>query len=318
MKIVVIDGATLNPGDLSWDALKEFGELKIYPVSAPAETLVRCRYAEAVITNKVVFNKETVSALPALKYIGVTATGYNIIDVKAAAEKNIVVTNVPTYGTASVSQMAFALLLELCHHAGDHSRTVYEGKWAKCSNFCYWDYPLVELEGLTMGIVGCGRIGQATAKLAAAFGMKVIGFDVYPAQISEVKISMMDSLDALFAASDVVSLHCPLTPENKAFVNKTLLAKMKPSAFLLNTSRGPLIDEAALAEALNNGQIAGAGVDVLNMEPPKPDNPLLAAKNCIITPHIAWATCSARKRLLDISIDNLRAFVNGRPQNIVH
>lgn len=314
MNIIVVDGATLNPGDLTWEGLGAYGSYEVHPRGTPAETLARCRDAEAVITNKVVFDRAVIAALPKLKYIGVTATGYNIVDVAAATERGIVVTNVPTYGTASVAQMVFALLLELTQHVGHHAATVREGRWAKCDNFCYWDYPLVELAGLTMGIVGCGRIGQATARLADAFGMKVIGYDAFPfpgGLIAPV------TLDELLARSDVVSLHCPLTTETQGLINTARLSLMKPSAFLINTSRGPLVNERDLADALNAGRIAGAGLDVLSAEPPKPDNPLLTAKNCIITPHIAWATRSARRRLMQTSIDNLGAFLAGNPRNVV-
>lgn len=314
MNIIVVDGATLNPGDLSWEALGAFGSYKVYPRGTPAETLDRCRNAEAVITNKIVFDRTTIAALPNLAYIGVTATGYNIVDVAAAAERGIVVTNVPTYGTASVAQMVFALLLELTQHVGHHAATVREGRWSKCDNFCYWDFPLVELAEMTMGIVGCGRIGQATARRADAFGMKVISYDAV--QFPSGQIAFV-TLEELLVRSDVVSLHCPLTPETQGLVNAARLSLMKKSAFLINTSRGPLVNERDLADALNAGRIAGAGLDVLSKEPPKPDNPLLTAKNCVITPHIAWATRSARQRLMQTSIDNLGAFIAGKPQNTV-
>jgi len=316
VNIVVVDGATLNPGDLSWEALGALGVYCVYPHSTKAETLARCRDAEAVLTNKAELGRATIAALPKLKYIGVTATGCNIVEVAAAVERGIVVTNVPTYGTASVAQMAFALLLELTQHVGHHAATVREGRWAKCGSFCYWDYPLVELAGLTMGIVGCGRIGQATARLAHAFGMRVIGHDAVPFADARVPIEPVD-LDELFSRSDVISLHCPLTPATEGLVNAASLARMKKTALLINTSRGPLINEADLAEALNSGCIAGAGVDVLSTEPPQPDNPLVTAKNCVITPHIAWATRSARQRLLQTSIDNLAAYAAGTPQNVV-
>jgi len=314
MHIIVTDGATLNPGDLTWEGLGAFGSYEVYPRSTPAETLERCRDAEAVITNKVVFDRAVIAALPKLKYIGVTATGYNIIDVAAAAERGIVVTNVPTYGTASVAQMVFALLLELTQHVGHHAATVREGRWSRCDNFCYWDFLLIELADLTLRIVGCGRIGQATARLADAFGMKVIGYDAFP--FTSGLIAPV-SLDELLARSDVVSLHCPLTPDTQGLINAARLARMKPSAFLINTSRGPLVNERDLADALNAGRLAGAAVDVLSTEPPKPDNPLLTAKNCVVTPHIAWATRSARQRLLQTSLDNLGAFIAGQPQNVV-
>ena len=316
MKIVVIDGYSLNPGDLSWDDLRLLGDYHVYERSTPEETLIRCREADVVLTNKVVFDKNTIRALPNLKMISVTATGYNITDMEEARARNIVVTNVPTYGTQSVSQMVFALLLELTQHVGHHSKTVYEGRWVSCTNFCYWDYPLIELADLTMGLVGFGRIGAATAKIAKAFGMKVLIYDVFKPKNLDSDITFTD-INTLFRDSNVVSLHCPLTAQNKAMVNAVLLNKMKSSAFLINTSRGQLINEKDLAAALNTGRIAGAGLDVLSTEPPSADNPLLAARNCYITPHIAWATRSARKRLIDIAIDNVRAFSQGRPQNVV-
>ena len=315
MKIVVTDGATLNPGDLSWEELEKLGSCKVYPRSTPEENIERCKDGDVAVTNKVVFDKDTIEVLPKLKMISVTATGYNIVDLEAAKERNITVSNVPVYGTRSVSQMVFALLLELTQHVGYHGRTVREGKWVNCDNFCYWDFPLIELADLTMGIAGFGRIGRQTAKLAQAFGMNVIAYDVI-AGPSDLDVRMVD-LDILFSESDVVSLHCPLTVDNNAFVNKSLLSKMKKTAFLINTSRGPLINEPDLADALNNEQIAGAGLDVLSTEPPSVDNPLLTAKNCYITPHIAWATKSARYRLMLTAIENIRAFIEGKSQNVV-
>lgn len=316
MKIIVTDGTTLNPGDLSWDALKELGQCEIYERSTPSENIERCRDANIAVTNKVVFDRRTIESLPNLKCISVTATGYNVIDLEAAHEKQITVTNVPTYGTQSVGQMVFALLLELTQHVGHHSKTVHEGRWAKCDNFCYWDFPLIELADMSLGIIGFGRIGQATAKLAKAFGMKVLVYDAMrPAEL-EPGIEFVE-LDSIFSDSDAISLHCPLLPETKGIINKNNLAKMKKGAFLINTSRGPLVNEQDLADALNSGKIAGAGLDVLSIEPPEPDNPLLTAGNCYITPHIAWATRSARARLMDVAIENVKAFINGRPQNVV-
>jgi glycerate dehydrogenase len=247
-------------------------------------------------------------SVPQLKYIGVTATGYNIVDVAAARERNLIVTNVPTYGTRSVAQMTFALLLELTQHAGHHAQTVRDGRWTRSPDFCYWDYPLIELDGLTMGIIGYGRIGQAVGGLAAAFGMKVI---------THSRKNSSQDLERLFRECDVVSLHCPLTPDTKHLVNAERLGWMKPTTFLLNTSRGPLIDEPALANALNQGHIAGAGLDVLAVEPPVADNPLFKARNCFITPHIAWATRSARARLMNAAVENVRAFLTGQPKNVV-
>ena len=314
MKIVVTDGATLNPGDLSWDALEEFGRLNVYERTSAEEILERCKDAEIVVVNKVEFNRETIESLPKLRLISVSATGYNNIDVEAAAERNIAVTNVPVYGTQSVSQMVFALLLELTQHVGHHSRTVHQGRWSECENFSYWDFPLIELFGLTIGIIGFGRIGQATAKLAKAFGMKVLAYDVVkPAKIDS-DIKFVD-LDKIFTDSDIITLHCPLTPETDGLVNEERLSKMKKTAFLINASRGQVVNEQDLANALNNGRIAGAGLDVLSTEPPDAENPLLSAENCYITPHIAWATRSARSRLLNGAIDNIKAFIEGKVQS---
>lgn len=317
MKIVVLDGFTLNPGDLSWDELKALGTCEIIDRTPANEVVGRSADAEILLTNKTVLTRNQIEALPKLKYIGVLATGYNIVDVKAAREQNIAVTNVPTYGTRSVAQMTFALLLELTQHAGHHGQTVKDGRWTKSLDFCYWDFPLVELDGLTMGIVGFGRIGQAVSELAAAFGMRVIAHTPRTPTESADGVEFV-GLDPLFETSDVVSLHCPLTEATKGLVNARRLSGMKRSAFLLNTSRGPLIDEAALANALNQGQIAGAALDVLGVEPPLADNPLLRAKNCLITPHIAWATSAARSRLMQTAISNVRAFLRGEPENVVN
>jgi len=316
MKIVVTDGAAMNPGDLSWDELEKLGDCDIYERTSPEETIDRCKDADIVVTNKVVFDKDVIEALPKLKCIAVTATGYNVIDIEAANKKNIVVTNVPSYATNSVVQMVFALLLELCLHTAEHSRTVHGGKWTNCDNFCYWDYPLTELAGLTIGVVGFGRIGKAVANLAKAFGMKVIAYHITKPQKSDTDIEFVD-LQNIFERSDVVSLHCRLTDKTNQFVNKELLSKMKKTAFLINTSRGPVINEQDLADALNSGQIAGAGLDVLSTEPPKQDNPLLTADNCLITPHIAWATKSARQRLMDTTIENIKAFIQSKALNVV-
>ncbi|HVY70329.1 MAG TPA: D-2-hydroxyacid dehydrogenase [Verrucomicrobiae bacterium] len=317
MKIVVLDGYTLNPGDLSWSALQALGPCEIHDRS-PADTVVgRAAAAEIILTNKVPLTRELIAALPKLRYIGVTATGYNIVDTVAARERNVVVTNIPAYGTRSVAQMTFALLLELCHHAGHHSQTVHNGGWSRSIDWCYWDHRLVELDGLTLGIVGFGRIGRAVAELALAFGMKVVATSQRPPVNVPAGVTMT-GLDTLFATSDVVSLHCPLTPDTKQLVNATRLDRMKPTAFLINTSRGPLIDEAALSDALNAGRIAGAAVDVLSTEPPAGSNPLLSARNCIITPHIAWATQAARSRLMDMAVANVKAFLDGQPRNVVN
>jgi glycerate dehydrogenase len=316
MRIVVVDGYTLNPGDLAWDDLRALGECEIYERSSDGELLSRSATAEIVLTNKMEIRKRHIEQLAKLRYIGVTATGYNIVDVAAARERGVVVTNVPAYGTASVAQMTFALLLELCHRVGHHAQTVRDGRWAKSPDFCYWDFPLVELDGLTMGIIGLGRIGRAVAQLAQAFGMKVIATGrSKPAELPR-EIEWTD-LETLLRASDVVSFHCPLTPETKHMINAGRLKLMKPTAFLLNTSRGPLIDEAALAMALHAGQIAGAGLDVLSIEPPPANHPLYTAPNCFITPHISWATRAARSRLMRVAVDNVRAFITGKAQNVV-
>lgn len=317
MNIVVLDGHTLNPGDLNWAGLQALGDCRIYDRTSAAELPARAADADALITNKTPLNRETIEQLPKLKYIGVTATGFNVVEVAAAKARGIPVTNVPAYGTRSVAQTVFALLLELTQRAGHHSRTVHDGRWVVSPDWCYWDFPLVELDGLTLGIVGYGRIGQAVGRLAEAFGMKVLVTTRTGAVPPGANVGVVD-LPTLLRTADVVSLHCPLTPETKGLINAERLALMKPSAFLLNTSRGPLIDDAALARALNSGQIAGAALDVLSVEPPLVDNPLLAAKNCVITPHIAWATKAARARLLDMTVANLRAFIAGAPQNVVN
>jgi glycerate dehydrogenase len=314
MKSVVIDGYALNPGDLSWRDLEEFGECAVYDRTAPEQVLERAADAEAILTNKVVLSRELIAGLPWLKYIGVTATGYNIIDVEAARERGIRVTNVPGYSTKSVAQMVFALLLEMTQQVGHHARLVAEGRWSSSPDFCFWERPLVELDGLTMGVVGFGQIGQAVAKLARAFGMRVLVNTEHPERYREAAAGMdvrFADLETLFDHSDVISLHCPLTPATAGLVGAERLALMKPSAFLINTSRGPLIDETALAAALSEGRLAGAG------EPPPADGPLQGAPNCFITPHIAWATRSARERLLATVVANIRAFVAGKPKNVV-
>ena len=317
MKTVVLDGHTLNPGDLSWDGLRVYGECDIYDRSAPQDVAARAEGAEILLTNKVVLSRETIGQLPSLEYIGVLATGYNIVDVAAARERGIPVANVPTYGTQSVAQMVFAHLLNLAQHVAYHAQTVLDGRWSESPDFCYWDYPLMELADRTMGIVGFGRIGRATANLAVAFGMNVLAYDVFEPPEVPSGVEMAD-LDRLFSQSDVVSLHVPLTPETDGMVNTERLAMMKPTSFLINTSRGPLVDEQALADALNAGRLAGAGLDVLAVEPADPNNPLMGAMNCYITPHISWATRSARSRLLNTAIENVGAFLAGNPQNVVN
>ena len=314
-KIVILDGHTLNPGDLSWDALGELGDLTVHARTPPAEIINRAAAAEIVFTNKTPITAETLAALPALRYIGVLATGYNVVDTAAARTREIPVTNTPNYGTAAVAQMTLALLLELASQPALHSASVAEGDWTACPDFCYWKKPLVELNGLTMGLVGFGAIAQAVAKRAQAFGMKVMTHTRTPREADGIEF--VDRA-TLFREADVVSLHCPLTNENEGFVNAELLATMKPTAFFINTARGPLVNETALAAALNNEQIAGAATDVLSAEPPRTDNPLFGAKNLIITPHIGWATRAARERLMKTATGNLNAFLNGTPVNVVN
>jgi glycerate dehydrogenase len=316
MNIVVLDGFTLNPGDLSWNELKALGPCEIFDRTAPDQTVARAVRAAIVLTNKTLLSRDCLARLPALKYIGVLATGTNIVDLAAARERGVPVTNIPTYGTRSVAQAAFALLLELTNHVGHHAQTVRAGRWTNCADWCYWDFPLRELDGLTMGLVGFGRIGGAVADLAHAFGMKVIAHD--PLLKNPPPFVRSVELEEIFRASDVVSLHCPLTPQTNQIVNADRLRLMKPTALLLNTSRGPLVDEVALAEALDNGTIAGAGLDVLLIEPPPAANPLLQAKNCVITPHNAWGTQAARARLLHVAVANVRAFLAGQPVNVVN
>jgi glycerate dehydrogenase len=384
MRIVVLDGFTLNPGDLSWKGIEELGECVVYDRTAAEDTVQRADGAEIVLTNKTVLSADIIERLAKLQYIGVLATGYNIVDAEAARKRGIPVTNVPTYGTDSVAQMVFAHLLNLTQNVASHARTVSNGRWCSSPDFCYWDTPLVELWGLTMGIIGFGRIGQATARLASAFGMKVIAYDItlpprvettdgrrmtddglssivprLSSLVSAARLRQrlrrrqearaeagqagppstnckfgtenhnrtvctisagceMVGLEDVFRLADVISLHCPLTPQTENLVNEQRLALMKKTAFLINTSRGPLINERDLANALNNGRIAGAGLDVLAIEPPDEQNPLLKAKNCYITPHIAWATRAARERLLRVAVDNVAAFLAGRAKNVVN
>ena len=317
MKIVVLDGHTLNPGDLTWKDLEALGECTIYDRTAAEVTASRAAGAEVILTNKTVLSAETIGSLTELKHITVLATGYNIVDVEAAREQGIPVSNVPTYGTESVAQMVFAHLLNLTQNVAHHAQTVKDGQWSSCPDFCYWDTPLIELQGLTIGIVGFGRIGQATARLAQAFGMKVIAYDITSPSGKHEGCEMV-KLEDIFRNADVISLHCPLTPDTANLINKQRLALMKPTAFLINTSRGPLVDEQALADALNGEKLAGAGLDVLSIEPATKHNPLLAAKNIYITPHIAWATQAARKRLLQVAVDNIASFLAGKPQNVVN
>lgn len=317
MKIVVLDGYTLNPGDLNWEQFQALGEFETHDRTPPAQTVERARDAEIVLTNKTLLDRAVLAALPRLRYIGVLATGYNVVDIAAARERGIPVTNVPEYGTPNVAQAAFALLLELTNRTDHHARTVREGRWTAATDFCYWDFPLVELSGLTLGIVGYGRIGRTVGSVGRAFGMKVLAADATTTSAPGDDARMVD-LNTLFRESDVVTLHCPLTPETKELINATRLAQMKSTAFLINTARGGLVNEADLADALNGGRLAGAGLDVLSAEPPPATNPLLQARNCIVTPHIAWATRDARARLMRTAADNLRAWLRGQPQNVVN
>ncbi|MDR2741674.1 MAG: D-2-hydroxyacid dehydrogenase [Treponema sp.] len=320
MKIVILDGYTENPGDLSWESLERLGELKVYDrtsLTDPGESISRIGNAEAVITNKTPIPAEVINACPSIKYIGVLATGYNIVDVAAAKERGIPVCNIPAYGTDAVGQFAIALLLEICHHTGHHDKSVKEGRWEKNADWCFWDYPLIELAGKTLGIIGFGRIGQTTGRIAKALNMKVVAYDAYPNEAGKTVADYV-SLDELFAQSDVIALHCPLFPETQGILNKTNIAKMKDGVIILNNSRGPLVVEQDLADALNSGKVYAAGLDVVSSEPIKGDNPLLKAKNCIITPHISWAPKESRKRLMDIAVENLAAFIKGRPVNVVN
>ena len=320
MKIVVLDGYTENPGDLSWDKLREFGDLTVYdrtPVDDEEEIIRRIGDAEVVFTNKTPVSRKVIDACPNMRMISMLATGYNVVDYTYAKEKGIPVTNVPTYGTASVGQFAIALLLEICHHVGHHDRTVHEGKWESCEDWCYWDYPLIELDGKTMGVIGFGRIGQTTGRLAKALGMRVLAYDSYPNEAGKQIAEYVD-LDTLLAQSDVIALHCPLFPDTEGIINKESIAKMKDGVILINNSRGPLVVEQDLADALNTGKVAAAGLDVVSTEPIKGDNPLLKAKNCIITPHISWAPKESRQRIMDCAYDNLKAYAEGKPVNVVN
>lgn len=321
MKIVVLDGYTLNPGDLTWSALEALGECVIYdrtPLDDEDEIIKRIGAAEIILTNKTPITRRVLDACVNLKYIGVLATGYNVVDVDCAAAKKIPVTNIPTYGTASVGQFAIALLLEICHHIGHHNKAVHDGRWTANIDWCFWDYPLIELDGKTMGIIGYGRIGQATGRIAHALGMNVIAFDAMREVGTELNGTKFVALDDLFAASDVIALHCPLFPSTQGIINRTNIAKMKDGVIIINNSRGPLIVEEDLREALDSGKVAAAGLDVVSTEPIRADNPLLGAKNCIITPHISWAPKESRARLMDIAIDNVKAFLEGKCVNVVN
>jgi len=318
MNIVVLDGYALNPGDLSWNEMKRLGNLAVYDRTPVEQIYERVKEATIVLTNKTPISAQVIDQTPSLKYIGVLATGYNVVDVEAARQKGILVTNVPGYGTKSVVQLTFALLLELCHHVQQHSDAVMEGKWASAADWCFWDYPLIELADKTVGIIGFGAIGQQVADVATAFDMKVIAYSRTKTDQSHRRNFKWCSLEELLRSSDVISIHAPLTPDTKGLINTESLSKMKSSAFLLNTSRGPIIVDQDLADALNQNVIAGAGIDVLSVEPPPEGNPLFKAKNCLITPHIAWATKEARTRLMNSVVNNVSAFISGKPINVVN
>jgi glycerate dehydrogenase len=316
MKIVILDGYAANPGDLDWAPFADLGEVTVHERTPAALTVARGAGAQVLLTNKVLLGAAEMAALPELRYIGVLATGFNVVDVAAARERGVVVTNVPAYSTPSVAQQVFALLLELTRGTGRHAALVRDGRWSSAPDFTFWEGPQVELAGLTFGIVGFGAIGQAVARIALAFGMRVLVQTRHPDPAAWPEVAFV-TRNALIAEADVLSLHCPLTEETRGMINTATLAAMKSGAYLINTGRGPLVDEAALAAALQAGQIAGAGLDVLAQEPPAADNPLLTAPNCVITPHLAWATRAARQRLLDIAVDNVRAFMEGKPKNRV-
>lgn len=317
MKIVILDGYTENPGDLSWEGFEALGDVVVYD-RTPVELIQeRIGDADAVIVNKVPITEETLDKCTGIKYIGVLATGYNVVNVEAAKKRGIPVCNIPTYGTDAVGQFAIAMLLEICHHVGHHSNAVHEGRWENCEDWCFWDYPLIELAGKTMGVIGFGRIGQATGRIAKALGMKVMAYDEYPNDFGK-EIATYVSLDELLANADVISLHCPLFPSTEGMINKNSIAKMKDGVILLNNSRGPLIVEEDLADALNSGKVYAAGLDVVSTEPIKGNNPLLKAKNCIITPHISWAPKESRQRLMNIAVDNFKAYMAGEPTNVVN
>ena len=311
MKIVILDGHGLNPGDLTWDCIEAIGETTIYDYTAPADTVKHIDGASIIFTNKTAITKEVLDAAPQLRYVGVLATGYNVVDVAECVRRGVVVTNVPVYGTDAVAQFTFAQILELAHRIGHHNQAVQEGRWITSRDFCFWDGQAMELSGKTLGIIGYGRIGHATARLARAFGMKVIACSPHGDGPEMV------DMDTLLRESDVISLHCRLTPDNTGLINRDTIAKMKPGVLLINNARGPLINEQDLREALLDGRVAAAAVDVLSAEPMKADNPLLGLDNCIITPHIAWAAHESRQRLLETAAENLRCFLNGAPQNVV-
>lgn len=317
MKIVILDGSAANPGDLSWDGIAALGDLTVYEVTRPEQTIERLRGAQAALTNKTVLDQAVFDACPDLNYVGVLATGYNVVDLDAARAHGVTVTNIPAYSTDSVAQFVFALLLELCHRVGHHNATVQAGKWSASPQFCYWDYPLIELKGKTMGLVGYGNTGSAVARIALAFGMKVIVNTPHPEKAAPLDGVTFAPLDEVLASADVVSLHCPLFDSTRNLIRAETIALMKNGAILINTSRGPVVNEADLAAALKSGKLSGAAVDVLTQEPPVDGSPLFGLDNCIITPHIAWAPREARLRLMDIAAANLKGWIDGTPQNVV-
>lgn len=319
MKLVVLDGYTENPGDLSWDALRRFGELTVYERTSDdqSEVAERIKGADIVVANKTPIRAEVINSAGALKYITILATGYDIVDVAAARARGIPVSNVPSYGTAAVAQFAIAMMLEICHHVAHHSETVHAGRWEGCADWCYWDYPLIELDGKTMGIIGFGRIGQQTGRIAKALGMHILATGSRPTDAGR-EIADYVELDELLARSDVISLHCPLFPSTRGIISRENIARMKDGVILLNNSRGALVDEQALADALNSGKVYAAGLDVVSTEPIRGDNPLLKAKNCFITPHISWAPKEARERIMDCTVKNIEAFLDGKPVNVVN
>ena len=319
MKIVILDGYCENPGDLSWEGFKEFGEVTVYDrIDGGEEEIIRAvGDAEIVLTNKTPITENVLETCPQVKFIGVLATGYNVVDIQAARERNIPVCNVPEYGTRAVGEYAMALLLEICHHVGHHAEAVREGRWESCPDFCFWDYPLMDLDGKTMGIIGFGRIGRTTGHLAKAFGMKVLATGSRPVPEGREIADYVD-LDTLLKESDVIALHCPLTPDTKDVICKENIRKMKDGVILINNARGGCVVEQDLADALNSGKVAYAGLDVVSTEPVRGDNPLLKAKNCIITPHISWASKECRQRIMDTSVENLRSFLKGEPVNVVN
>ena len=320
MKIVVLDGYTVNPGDLNWNALGSFGELTVYDrtsLTDETEVIRRIGDAQIVCTNKTPITRKVIEACPNMEYIGVLATGYNVVDCDCARERGIPVTNVPGYGTAAVGQFTIGLLLEICHHIGHHNDSVHRGDWTNCADFCYWHYPLIELSGKTMGIIGFGKIGRATARIAKAMGMRILATGSRPTEEGRAIADYVD-MDTLLAESDVISLHCPLFPETKGIINAESIGKMKDGVIILNTGRGPLIEEQDLYEALESGKVAAAAMDVMSSEPVKADNILLKAKNCIITPHIAWASKECRQRIVDCTVENVKAYLAGAPVNVVN